>query len=104
MSLNIDNNRSYFDLLLNTSSKQQTALLSTITDPQIDLISEIFHNFQIVPLEGQQKQFVKKRIRFVRKVSNNSKSYRYRRSLITKHQKLVTKFIEFFKEDLKGLI
>ena len=104
MSSNLDNNRSYFDLILNSSSKQQGALLSTITDPQVDLISEIFHNLLILPLESGQKQFIKKRIQFVKKISNNSKSYRYRRRLVIKHKKLVTKFLDFFKDELNSLI
>ena len=104
MSSNLENNRSYFDLILNTSSKQQGALLSTITDSQVDLISEVFHNFLVLPLEGAQKQFVKKRIQFARKLSNNSKSHRYRRALILKHKKLVTKFIDYFKDDLRTII
>ena len=104
MSSNIEDNHSYFDLILNTSSKQQGALLSTITDSQVDLISEVFHNFLTLPLESGQKQFVKNRIQFIRKLSNNSKSHRYRRGLITKHRKLVTKFIDFFKDDLRTLL
>ena len=104
MSSNVNQHSDYLQLLLSSDYNQQKALLFTASLNQLDVLSEIFHNFLILPLTQEEKSFLKGRKQLVEKLADITKSYRFRKSLINKHYRQVLKSLLFFKERLLSVL
>jgi hypothetical protein len=104
MSSNIDEHANYLRLLLNTEPNQQRSLLSTSTPEQLDVLSEIFHNFLILPLSREEREFIRPRAHVIKKIGDISKSARFRRSAIKKHYRQILNTLIFFKDKLISVI
>jgi hypothetical protein len=100
MSARIDQELDYLRLLLNTNHTQQKSLINSISNQQIDALTEIFHNFLTLPLSSGESDFIQKRKYIIRKLSNISKSHRFRKHLILKHMRIVLSTLNFFKDQL----
>ncbi len=79
-------NRNFVELLLTTELKQQKTLLSSLTDSQTDLITEIFHNLaHVIELNPQQRKFLKSKLKVIKLLSKVNKSRKGRKQLIRKN-------------------
>jgi hypothetical protein len=94
----------YLRLFLTTTPTQQRALISTITPNQTDSLTEIFHNFLILPLNKDETVFIKKRRQLIRKLSDITKRASFRKKLLLKHSNSILKILNFFKEHLLDLL
>jgi hypothetical protein len=104
MSGHIEQEVDYLRLLLHTNPIQQKSLISTITSEQVDLLSEIFHNFLTLPLSSEENAFIQKRKPIIRKLSDISKSQRFRKRLLIKHFRIVMNTLTHFKDQLLSLV
>jgi hypothetical protein len=104
MSSNTDQHKDYLHLMLTANPPQQKALLFTSNEDQLDVLSEIFHNFLTLPLAKEERQFVKRREEVIAKLADISKSPRSRRQIINKHSRQIIKILEFFKDNLLSII
>jgi Trp operon repressor len=104
MSSNIYQNSSYLKLLLNTEANQQKILLSSITNDQVNALSEIFNNLFTLPLTPSESRFVKSRNVVIQKLGDINKSQRYRKGQLIKHSRQVLNTLTFFKDKLLDVI
>ena len=95
---------SFIDLLINGDKKQGLALLNKVTTPQVQVITEIFHNFLTLPLEEVDRKEVNKRKSFINKIARPTKSLNKRKAIIQQHKRLVLTLLRYFRQQLNGLI
>ena len=94
-------NWNFITLLLSGDSKQQKALIDSISPHQVDTLSEIFHNLaHVLELEPSQTKFMQRRLSVIKDLSQVSKSRRYRKALIQKHRGSMLKILDYIKDDL----
>lgn len=104
MGSKVRDNADFLRLLLSTHATQQLALLHSITPEQIDMISEVMHNIQLLPLSSKDSQFVKPRLHLIRKIGDSSKSNRHRKRLVAKHKRQVLKIFNYFQTKLREVV
>lgn len=94
-------NKDFLTLLLTTENKQQKALVESITPPQVDCLSEVFHNLAyVVDLEPDQYDFMKRRKKVIKSLSQVHRSRKFRKGSIQKHSPCMLKILDQVKEDL----
>ncbi len=94
-------NEDFLRLLLTTESKQQKALIENITTSQIDCLSEIFHNLAyVVELEPEQYNFMKRRKKIIKELSQVHRCRKFRKGAIQKHSLHMLKILDQVKGDL----
>jgi hypothetical protein len=92
----MDAERFFIQFLLGTTSDQQLALLSTVTDSQVKALTEIAYNLpKLIDLGPQQN--------FVTYLGNQKHTLRYKKSLIKNHAARLIKVLSTVKESLLEL-
>ena len=104
MSKRLVNNKCFITLLLNTTGEQSKALLYTITEDQVFVISEIFHNLNTLPLPTKTKNALRKRKLFVHKLDSHKLSWKTKRRFIEINYKFVLEIFLGIKTQLKSLL
>ena len=89
--------QSFLHMLLTTYLVQQRALLATVTDQQVGVISEIAYNLPRLTDLGPHKKFITY-------LGNQEHSLRYKKSLIRKHTTRVRKALNPWKKQLLELL
>lgn len=72
MSKLFEQNRNFLHLLLNTTIKQQIALLTTLTKAQSLLLVEIVYNLQRLNVGGKTKAILKKHKKLFKQLSKST--------------------------------
>jgi hypothetical protein len=104
MSQRLLDNTHFLSLLFATDKKQQRALLSNITNSQVDLISEIFYNLDsVLPLTSYEEKTLKRK-QFIPKLAKITTAVARRRRLISQHKNQILKILQFFAPKLLQLI
>ena len=90
---------------METEPRQQKALLSNLTDSQVDAITEIFFNIaHLVDLSEQQQKYLKRRLKLVKALSKAKRARKYRRADIKRHFPAVLSTLNCVKENIYKLI
>ena len=82
MTTRLRENEIFARLMLTTSRQQQKAILDTLTDEQVGVITEILYNLlYVVPMnDRERKSLLRKKI--YKDIANVKRSHRFRRSKI----------------------
>ncbi len=82
MTSRLRENESFARLMLTTSRQQQKAILDTLTDEQVAVITEILYNLlYVVPMnDRERKSLLRKKV--YKDIANAQRSHRFRRSKI----------------------
>jgi hypothetical protein len=80
--------------------KQQLDLLTTITPEQVEAITEIFHNLQILPLSEEENLILRKYNRIFKVIGQPDRNIKTRKSLIKKHKRIVLQTLLTFRDKL----
>lgn len=100
----VKDNISYFDLLLNAHPLQKKALLSSSSDPQLDLLSEVLHNIlKTLPLTLDEQRSLNRR-RYLQEIAAIRRTHKYRRQRVKKHKLQIIKVLEQYSRELNDLI
>ena len=98
----LEQHRSFLELLAKTHSTQRKSLLLTASKQQLNILSEITHNFLqgVVPLDVEQiAEFAKDR-NILRKIAQ--KNLKSKRLFITKHNKVLGNFLQMILTKLES--
>lgn len=101
---NLLEQRDYLSLLLKTSSLQQKALIDTITDEQVLLLSEIALNLLQLDLGYKGKKFLKSKVPLLKQVANTKRTEKFRGRIIRRNRLAILRILNFFKDPLLSLI
>ena len=100
----LDDHSDFLSLLLKTEKNQRKALLSTLSQPQVDLLSEVFYNLiNNFPIPQSDKKSLSKK-KFVKVIADLKKSYKLRNSTVKKHKKQVEQILIKYRNNLLTLI
>ena len=100
MSNNIDKSKHFLHLLLSTSRLQALALLLTVTDEQIKVLTEIAYNLLQLPLTEKEKEIFQKRYKIFKKLSNKNTGKKSKYQLIKHYRKVILDTLLLFKHKL----
>lgn len=103
MSTHIQKNKSFLDLLLQTSKRQAKALLNTITSEQVLLIIEVIKNILELILPKKARYYVERKRKLLQKIIAKSISKTKKALLIKKHSSLLLLLFYAIKQQLLGL-
>ena len=104
MSPHVKENIHFFQLLLNTHKPQKKALLLTISNPQLDFLSELLHNIVFtLPAGDKQHNKLQKR-KYLTDIANIKRSSSFRKQRVKKHAGQVIKLLDDFNPQLKKVI
>lgn len=93
-------NEFFLRLLLNTTSQQQKVLLDTVTDNQLDLLSEVIHNIlYVVPIAQQERKSLLRKQVLV-ELAKIKRSYKYRRTRVKVNKKEVMNILVKYAREL----
>ena len=84
--------------------KQALAILKTLNEKQVYLISEIFHNLLLIPQSQIVEKILKRNKKLIIRISNPKISAVKRLRLINKNSKLLLKVLHEVKKQLLDLI
>ena len=104
MSKQLDTNKNFIKLLLNTTKDQASALLDTITKEQIRLISEISLNVLNLDLPKKATQLVQRKKKLFEKLSKKQTPPKTKQSLIRKNYKHIILTLWSLKPQLEQLL
>lgn len=105
MSDHIRLNSDFLNLLLHTDTRQQRALLKTITDWQTDALSEIFYNLaHVTPLNNEEKKRLKKHLRVIKSIANIDRHRQQRKLGIKRKREQVIKILMIVRQSIADLI
>ena len=102
MMQHLEGHDHFLELLANTHSKQRKALLSSASRQQLNILSEIIHNFLegVIPAHPADiEQFSKSR-NILRRLGQKSKNTR--RIYAIKHAVVIGRFLRTFYNKLKS--
>ncbi len=104
MAERVRENQHFFHLLLSTHPHQKKALLQTITNEQIDFLSEVFHNLlYVLPLTEKERKPLSRK-KYLAQIGNIKRSYPYRKARIKKHSKQLIQILENYTRQFKALL
>ena len=104
MSNRIDRNKDFISLLLSTDTKQKKALLAPITDVQVNALTEIFYNLDVVlPLSRAEEKVLKNKP-FIHKLTNIPSSETRRRAIVKRHYHVLLKILTAFADKLLTIL
>lgn len=104
MSAKIKDNLSFFRLLLETSSLQRKALLDTLSESQVNLISElVFNLLYVLPIQVKARKSLQRKT-YLKDIAKIKRTYKYRKSKIRRNRAHIIKLLEAYKQDLLGLV
>ena len=95
-----------FIILVTSGDKKQTrAILSTVTDIQIRVLSEVAVNtlHGNIPLTIKSRDILKKHKTLIKGLSSRTLSIRTKKKLVLKHQKGLTVFLETVRPFIETL-
>lgn len=97
-------NQHFFHLLLTTHLPQKKALLQSLTNDQVDFLSEVFYNLlHVLPLtEKERKPLLRKK--YLTQIGNIKRSYPYRKVRIKKYSKQLIQTLENYTRQFKGML
>ena len=91
----------FLHLLLTTDSKQQKALINTISSDQVDLVSELLYNvINVVELSKKQRGVVKTKTKSLKAAANPKLTNKRRKTIIIKHKIQLLKLVKLLKDEL----
>ena len=94
----------FVQLLLTTDKKQRSALFSTLTNQQTDLLAEIFHNLiKVLPLNAPERKRLQRKP-YLRTLANTKTSASRRKSVIKKNAKQIGELLLSFGDKLLEVI
>ena len=85
MSDTLLTNQYFIKLLLDTTNEQSRALFQSITNKQIQVISEICFNLLLISVDKSTQLIIKKRKKILEKLSNKKISLLNKKRIIKKH-------------------
>lgn len=92
-------NEHYVRLLLSTTPSQQKALLDSVTDEQLDLLTEVLYNLLYVVPINQRERSAMLRKQAWKELAKISRSRKYRRVRVKANRKrLLDILIKYSKE------
>jgi hypothetical protein len=100
----IARNAYFINFLLQTIYKQQSDLLNSITLEQVEAITEIFHNLQILPLSEEENTILRKYTRIFKVIGQPDRNVKTRRALIKKHKRIVLQTLTAFRNKLLEVV
>jgi len=104
MSNTIIKEKHFLILLLSTEKDQARALLETVTNTQINALSEIIYNCQHLSLSKKATILFRRRKKYLSKLSNKSLSNNSKRYLIGKHYRQLLDTLISIKNKLIELL
>ena len=103
MSKNVQNNKSFLDLLLNTSKEQALALLYTLTKPQLALITEIAYNILELPLPTKAQSHINKKKKLFQRLGSAKVSNSSKQAAIEKNASVILHVLHALRQQLSEL-
>lgn len=100
----LEDHRDYLSLLLNTSPIQQKALIDTITEGQVLLLSEIALNLLQLEVGYKGKKFLKSKTELLQQLANKKRTEKFKARIIRNNRLSVLRILHFFKEPLLSLL
>jgi hypothetical protein len=100
----ISRNKHFINFLLQTVYKQQLDILKSITAEQVEAITEIFHNLQILPLTDNENAVIKKYSRILKVIAQPDRNVKTRKVLIKKHKRIILQTLAIFKDKLMEVV
>jgi len=104
MSKSVLKEKFFLILLLSTEKEQARALLDTVTNNQVSVISEIIYNCQQLTLPKKAALLFKRRKLYLSKISNKSISVNTRKQLIRSHYRQLLDTLLSIKNKLLELL
>ena len=102
MSKNIEENKAFLKLFLNTTKAQQKALLYTLTDTQVRVLKEIIYNLRNFKLPRKPTKTIKRRA--IVRLSKSTTSLTQARKLVKKNFKDIIDIFVSVKDELAELL
>ena len=104
MSSRIANNADFLRLLLQTHLPQQRALMSSLSQDQVDLLSEVIFNLlNVVPLPDKSRKALKRK-KFLVFISQLKRAVGGRRKKIQAKQQPIIKILLEYRHKLEQVI
>lgn len=103
MSKTLNDNKYFLQLLLNTNKRQAHALIYTLTDKQIQSLSEIAFNLLRIQHTKNRTQQVKKYQSLLKKIASKKISNNKKKAILEKRRNSVIKALHLFKKELLSL-
>ncbi len=105
MSVNrLKENENYLKLLLSTSNQQQKALLETITDKQVDLLTEVIYNLlHVVPIPSRERNSLLRK-KILKELAKVTCSHKYRRMRVRVNKKLIVDTLLRYSDQLLNTV
>ena len=104
MSDRIRDNSSFLRLLLTTHSSQQKALLDTLSDEQVDLLSEVIYNIlYTVPIPNNTRKKLQRK-KYLKDIARIKRSRAFRRRHVRGKKRDIIKLLDTFAKELVTLI
>ena len=97
-------NREFINFILQAIYEQQAAVINTITPEQTEVLTEIFHNLQILPVNREEQKVLKKYKHIISVIAKADKSVRTRRRVIKKHKRIILQTLGLFREKLLDVV
>ena len=104
MSNNLNEHSYFIKLLLETSKQQARALLETVTNKQVIVISEICLNLLTIPLDKETASIINRRKQILKKLSNSKLTVKIKRRLIATHYRQISHTLLHIKNQLLDLL
>ena len=104
MSQKLKRSKSFLTLLLDTKLPQARALLSTVTQPQVETIVEIIYNLMNIASASRDKAVLNKRKAFLKKLVNRKTNLNQKKRLVVKHRVKLLKTLLHFKKMLLNVL
>ena len=93
----------FLRFILNADEKQARLILKDLTKQQVDLVGEIVKNILIQPHAGKASKYLARKY-YLRDISDRKKSAKFRKSLVTKHRKILWTILQMFKGNLTSTL
>ncbi len=105
MSVNrLKENENYLKLLLSTSNQQQKALLETITDKQVDLLTEVIYNLlHVVPIPSRERNSLLRK-KILKELAKVTRSHKYRHMRVRVNKKLIVDTLLRYSDQLLNTV
>jgi len=106
MGDSIRQQRHFLQLFVQTSQTQRRALLDTVTQPQLRVLSEIAHNIARgkVTLSASEQTQLKRNRRFVHLLGDKHLGYKHKQKLVRSKQKTIYLLIKIAVTFLESVL
>jgi len=104
MSKEVVKHKHFLELLLNTHDYQARALLDTVSNDQVDVISEIAFNLNDIKHSDSVQQGMRFQKHLLKKLANRNVSNNKKKIIIRHNRKQLLKVLKLFRRDLLSLI